>query len=286
MVERIDPGIDFTWGQEAPARKVPQDDFSVEWRATLLPQVAGDYLFEAEVDDRLILKLAGKTVLEQANQQARQIGRVRLEAGQPVPCEVFYQEDGGEAFVRLFWIPPGGTRQLIPPSAWIPRASEKPPVYEALDPFGRPRHATISLGRRGRELRLDGPAVPGLYQVKLPPDVRETITGSPGADPLPLAVRREIAESRMEALNADDLAQLRARTEVIQPHSVEDVLAVLSGRGFGREITRTIAVAALLLLLLESALARWVSRSRRAGDALRIEFGDVTPGALEKGGWR
>jgi hypothetical protein len=73
---------------------------------------------------------------------------------------------------------------------------------------------------------------------------------------------------------------------VIQPQSLADTLAVLSGRGFGREITRTIAVAALLLLLLETALARWVSRSRRAGDALRIEFGDITPGALEKGGWR
>jgi hypothetical protein len=286
LMERIDPSLDFTWGQQAPAPKVPQDNFTVEWRATLLPQVSGDYVFDAEVDDRLTLKLSGKTVLEQSNQQAKQTGRVRLEAGKPVPCEALYQEEGGEAFVRLFWTPPGGTRQLVPASAWLPAAVEKPPVYVAHDPLGRPRNATISLGRRGRELRLDGPAVPGLYQVDLPAELHEQITGIPGTSPLPLVVRSEIAESRMEALTADDLAQLRARTEVIQPQSLADTLAVLSGRGFGREITRTIAVAALLLLLLETALARWVSRSRRAGDALRIEFGDITPGALEKGGWR
>ena len=90
----------------------------------------------------------------------------------------------------------------------------------------------------------------------------------------------------MEALTPDDLAQLRARVDVILPNSADDVLAVLSGRGFGREITRTVAIAALLLLLLETALARWVSRSRRAGDDLRVEFGDAISISMEKGGWR
>ena len=99
-------------------------------------------------------------------------------------------------------------------------------------------------------------------------------------------VRGDIAESRLDALNDADLTQLRARTDVIQPRSAADVLAVLAGRGFGREITRIAAVAAVLLLLLESALARWVSRSRRAGDDLRIEFGEAAPELIEKGGWR
>jgi hypothetical protein len=286
LMERSDPVLDFTWLQEPPAPKLPRDNFSVEWRASLVPPITGDYSFEAEVDDRLTFKLAGKTVLEQANQQAKQVGRARLEAGKPVACEVLYQEDGGEAFVRVFWTPPGGVRQLIPSSAWIPASTEKPPVFTALDPLGRPRKATVTVGRRGRELGLDGPAVPGLYQVKLPPEIYESVTGTTGPGDLPLVVSGEIAESRMEALTPDDLGQLRARAEVIQPQSLGDVLAVLSGRGFGREITRTLAVAAVLLLLLEAALARWVSRSRRAGDDLRIDFGDTAADGFEKGGWR
>jgi hypothetical protein len=126
--------------------------------------------------------------------------------------------------------------------------------------------------------------VPGLYQVNLPAEIRESI--APGTTPLPVVVRGEIEESRIESLNDDDLAQLRARTDVILPSTTDDILAVLSGRGFGREITRTVAIAALLLLLLETALARWVSRSRRAGDDLRVEFGDSSPITMEKGGWR
>ncbi|MCX6874335.1 MAG: PA14 domain-containing protein [Verrucomicrobia bacterium] len=286
LLERIDPAIDFNWGEQAPDRKLPNDNFVVQWRATLLPQISGEYRLEAEVDDSLIVKLAGKTVLAQTARESPQGGRVRLEAGQPVPFEARYEETGGLAFVRLFWIPPGGTRQLIPASAWIPADEEKPPTYDTTDPRGHPRKASILLGRRGRELRIEGPAVPGLYQVKLPPDLRASITGNPGSDPLPVVVRGDIAESRLDALTEADLAQLRSRIDVIQLETTADVLTVLSGRGFGREITRTVAIAAVLLLLLEAVLARWVSRSRRVGDVVRVEFGEAAPDMLEKGAWR
>ena len=209
-----------------------------------------------------------------------------LEAGKPVPVEVRYEQGWSEAYARLFWIPPGGVRQIVPSTAWIPAGDEKAPAYEAIDPLGHTRKATISLGRRGRELRIDGPSIPGLYQVNLPPDLRESLTGAPGSAPLPVVVRSDIAESRIDPLQDADLAQLRARIDVILPHSTDDVLAVLSGRGFGREITRIVSVSALLLLLLETGLARWVSRSRRAGDDLRVEFGDPASAAFEKGGWR
>jgi hypothetical protein len=209
---------------------------------------------------------------------------VRLQAGKPASFEASYEEEGGLAHARLFWTPPGGSRHLIPSTAWIPAGDEDTATHEAIDPLGRTRKVTVSPGRRGRELRIDGPSVPGLYQVKLSPELRETI--APGTDPLPLVVRGDIAESRMESLNEEDFTQLRARTDVILPKTTEDILAVLSGKGFGREITRTVAIAALILLMLETALARWVSRSRRAGDDLRVEFGDSSPIAMEKGGWR
>jgi hypothetical protein len=61
---------------------------------------------------------------------------------------------------------------------------------------------------------------------------------------------------------------------------------VLTGRGYGREITRIVAIAALVLLVLESLLGRWVSKSRRAGEELEIEFGDQGPVSFGKGGGR
>jgi hypothetical protein len=73
-----------------------------------------------------------------------------------------------------------------------------------------------------------------------------------------------------------DLEEMRAAIDTLEPGGAEDVLAVLSGRGFGREITRIVAIGALVLLVLETALARWVSRSRRAGEAQSIDFGPQT----------
>ena len=287
LLDRIDPAIDFKWGDQPPERRMPRDNYSVEWRATLLPQISGDYLLEAEVDNRIAIKIDRKTVLEQRVNQPPEKARVTFKAGKPVAFEALYEKEGGSATARVFWTPPGGTRLIIPSSAWIPADDDKPTTYDATDPLGNPRKATVSLGRRGRELRLDGPSIPGLYQVKLPSELQESITSTPATAPLPLVVRNEIAESRLSKMSDADLAQLRARTDVILPQSVADVLAVLSGRGFGHEITRVLTVAAVLLLLLESALARWVSRSRRAGDDLRVEFGATSPVVMmEKGGRR
>lgn len=284
LLERVDPSIDFNWGEEGPTKKLPRDSFSVSWKATLLPPIDGEYLLEAEVDDSLTVRIDGNTVLKQTQREEPRSGRVRLQAGKPVPFEANYEEEGGLAYVRLFWTPPGGVRHLVPSSAWIPADGENTATHEATDPLGRTRKVTISPGRRGRELRIEGPSVPGLYQVKLSQEARESI--APGTEPLPLVVRGDIAESRIDSLTEEDFTQLRARIDVIRPKSADDVIAVISGKGFGREITRTVAIAAVLLLLLETALARWVSRSRRAGDDLRVEFGDATPLAMEKGGWR
>jgi hypothetical protein len=287
-MQRVDPAIDFDWGDEAPIRKMSRDNFTVSWKAILLPPTDGEYLLDAEVDDSITVRIDGKTVLEQNQRdeitRGRSNSRVNLQAGKPVPFEAEYAEESGLAHARLFWTPPGGVRHVIPSSAWFPADGDDAADHEAIDPLGRTREVTVSPGRRGRELRIDGPSVPGLYQVKLSPELRESI--APGTGPLPLVVRGDIAESRVDPLTGEDITQLRARTDVILPESVEDILAVLSGKGFGREITRTMAIAALILLLLETALARWISRSRRAGDDLRVDFGDAAPLAMEKGGWR
>ena len=40
----------------------------------------------------------------------------------------------------------------------------------------------------------------------------------------------------------------------------------------GREIWKIIAIAALILFFLEGLLARWVSKSRKAGEEVRVDF--------------
>lgn len=66
---------------------------------------------------------------------------------------------------------------------------------------------------------------------------------------------------------------IRAHIDVVRPTSSADTLAVLEGKGFGRGIWRLLAVAAFVFFLLESVLARWVSKSRRTAEDVRVEFG-------------
>ncbi len=272
QITRIDPAIDFTWGNDRPDKRMPQDNFSIHWKGSLIAPVSGEYLFDAEVDDRAELRIADRS-LGKAQPWSKELGRVTLEAGKPVPIELEYEEDGGEAYVRLFWTPPGGTRQLVPSSALLPLASDSNSPMKVVDPLGLPREATIRSGRRGQELVINGSAIPGVYQVAAGESLNEVMPDLNGGQ-LPIAVKRDAGESRFEPMTNDDLALIRKHADLLQPGSVADILGVLQGKGFGREIWKLLAAAAFVLFLLESILARWVSRSRRTAEDVRVEFGE------------
>jgi hypothetical protein len=89
-------------------------------------------------------------------------------------------------------------------------------------------------------------------------------------------LRRDAEESVFAAMSEEDLALMRAHGDLLLPQSLADMLAVLQGKGFGREIARWLAFAAVVFFLLESLLARWVSKSRRSAEDVRVEFGENT----------
>ena len=222
----------------------------------------------------MTMKLADKAW--KADYGMKELGRISLEANKPVPLDIKYQEDGGQAKMRLFWTPPGGSRHLIPSAAFIPldQSADSEPL-KATDPQGMPRTATIRSGRRGQELVVDGPAIPGIYQIT--PD--ETLAGIfPESEnrPLPIAVLRDARESLFEPMSEDDRALIRKHADLLLPKSVADIVGVLHGKGFGREIWKVLAIAAFILFLLESLLARWVSKSRRTAEDVRVDFGGDT----------
>ena len=111
-------------------------------------------------------------------------------------------------------------------------------------------------------------------------DIEELESGE-----VPLVVRRDVRESRLEQLEEEDKELIRKHIDLVEAQSVPDVLAVLSGKGFGKELWKILAVAAFFLLLLEVALARWISKSRRTAEDVKVEFEEKTgpnPGMLEK----
>jgi hypothetical protein len=77
-------------------------------------------------------------------------------------------------------------------------------------------------------------------------------------------------------MRQEDLEMIRAHIDLVRPATAADILAVLQGKGFGRGIWRLLALAAFAFFLLESVLARWVSKSRRTAEDVRVEFGENT----------
>jgi hypothetical protein len=273
LLQRIDPSIDFSWEDRGPAPKMPRDNFAVSWQGSLIPSLTGRHVFEAEVDDRIEVRIGDHPVMKLSG--GGWLGELDLDAGSPLPISVRYEEDEGNATARLFWIPPGGQKQIIPPSAFVPSTDPQSESLEAIDPLGLPRQATLRQSASGRDLSISGPAVPGIYQVSTGgaavPDFDLLSDGK-----LPMAVLRDPSESLFESMKEDDLALIRKHIDLLLPASVADMLGILQGKGFGREIWKWLAIPALLLLILESMLARWVSKSRRAGEVVKVDFGETT----------
>ncbi len=268
---RIDPAIDFDWRNGKPHDSLPADRFAVRWSGYLIPPVSGSHVFEAKVDDRLELRIDGVEVLRDENNSDAS-GRVMLEAGKPVKAEVLYEEEYGEAHAHLYWTPPGEGRSIIPPSAWLPGLDSELESLTAVDPRGGTRNASLRAGRRGIEISVDGAAVPGIYQISGGKALAAAI-GAEDTTTVPLVVTRDAAESVFEEMGGEDIELMKKHADVLLPESAADVLAVLQGRGFGREIWKLLAVAAFLLFLLESVLARWVSKSRGAAESVKVDFG-------------
>ncbi|MCH2331106.1 MAG: PA14 domain-containing protein, partial [Roseibacillus sp.] len=274
-IERIDPTIQFDWKDQQPHKGMNRDRFQIFWEGHLVPPVSGNYRFRMEVDDKATLKIDGRTVMRMVSTGKRDSGEVRLEAGTPVPISLSYQEEYSFASMKLFWQVPGQEMKIIPAQALLPltgdREKEVVARSTALDPRGEERRVTVSVGRRGRSLELEGAAIPGLYQVKIPDQLGEEVEDLERPE-VPMVVRRDVRESRLQPLEEDDKALIRKSIDLVEARNVTDLLAVLSGKGFGKELWKFLAIAAFFLLLLEVALARWISKSRRSGEDVNVEL--------------
>lgn len=51
---RLDPTIDFKWGNSAPDPALPEDSFTARWTGQILPQYSQTYTFVARVDDGVL----------------------------------------------------------------------------------------------------------------------------------------------------------------------------------------------------------------------------------------
>jgi len=108
-VSRIDPLIFFDWGDLAPARGLPADEFSVRWHGRLSVPRDGRYRIGMISDDGVRLYLDGRLLIDHWKDHAPdcRTATVTLVSGRSYPIKVEYHERRGVAVAKLVWDVPG-----------------------------------------------------------------------------------------------------------------------------------------------------------------------------------
>ena len=274
LLEKIDPAVDYNWGGDQPDRKLPRDQFKVVWKGSLVPPMSGDYVFSGVADDRLVLTIDDEEVMTATREEKGRSKAIELEKGKAVAVEIEFVEEWGDAYVSLTWTRPDAVTEVIPSLVFRPvdagSAEKVLAEARAVDPRGEARKTRLLSGQRGKILEVNGSAVPGIYQLDVPEGMSDDLEAGEGK--LPLVVKREVRESRLSRFSDDDFALVRSEIDLVETSSHEDILGVLTGKGFGRELWKILAIAAFALLLLECALARWVSASRKIKEETGVDF--------------
>lgn len=121
-LERVDPVVDFQWGDGSPHAGLPDDNFSIRWTGHILTVDAGRHEFHVTSDDGARLWVDGFLVIDAWHEQGAETfsGGIELQAGRAVELRLEYFEAGGSAEVRFEWTPPGHARRLVDPGEKLP----------------------------------------------------------------------------------------------------------------------------------------------------------------------
>ena len=112
VLTRTDPNVNFDWGPNSavsPGPGVNATQWSVKWTGTITAPVTGSYTYSLTSDDGSRLFVNGTQLIDNWRDQGSntETGTVTLTAGQSVPVEIDYYQDGGDDLVNLGWQIPG-----------------------------------------------------------------------------------------------------------------------------------------------------------------------------------
>ena len=127
---------------QAASPFAPPGKFSTTWTGFFLADLRAEYGFTAELQGTLRLSINGQLVYEAKSGSTNRSGAVRLNKGTNSVVAEYLAPGEGDAFLRLFWIPPDLRAEPVPLSAMVlSRAS--------------PEQIAAEQTRRGRQLFLE-----------------------------------------------------------------------------------------------------------------------------------
>jgi hypothetical protein len=113
---RIDPTIDFNWGEGAPGTGITNDSYSIRWTGKVEPRYSGTYTFYMTSDNGRRLWVNNQLIIDKwlSDWDIEYSGTITLTAGQQYDIKVEYFEDFGGANCKLSWSGPNQNKEIIP----------------------------------------------------------------------------------------------------------------------------------------------------------------------------
>lgn len=273
---RVDERVSFDWGNGSPAAGIPADDFKVEWRGRLKPPETGKYKFILDGrGDRFSLSIGGHNVGNWSD--------ITLDASKTYPVKLVFEEEKDAAFVQLRWRRPRNRDrdETVPASAFTAEVAgpvDAGELVQVMGPHDMPIKGEIYQDGINLFLHIARSLVPGRYVTELRPEqsgIKPWIGGAlgPEGDRIIFSVSANDDEANLALATAEELQAVAGRhaLQIKMAGSFDDVIKALNGESFGKEIWRTLAWLAFLLLVLEPAISRWIAVNRRTGDIIDTE---------------
>jgi glucose/arabinose dehydrogenase len=123
VFSRLDPNIDFNWGEAAPGPGIDADTFSVRWTGWVKPRFSETYTFYANTDDGVRVWLNGVLILDNwVDQPPTTVSSipVTLTAENAATLRVHYYDNLYGAVAHLYWSSASQPLEIIPQSRLYP----------------------------------------------------------------------------------------------------------------------------------------------------------------------
>ncbi|MFH1881254.1 MAG: PA14 domain-containing protein [Planctomycetota bacterium] len=116
IMVRIDPTIDFSWGDGSPDPSMNVDGFTVRWTGMIEVPASAAYTFHSQTDDGIRLYVNGELIINNWTDHANthDSGDISLKAGQKYEIILEWYENGGGAICELSWESSTIAREAIP----------------------------------------------------------------------------------------------------------------------------------------------------------------------------
>jgi hypothetical protein len=119
-VTRVDPVINFGWGEGSPGEGINADYFTARWTGYLVPRFTETYTFTIPKDDGTRLTINGKLLIDSWEGCGGPTAAIDLQANKFYPITVDFIEYGGGASIGFFWQSKSQPQEVVPQACLFP----------------------------------------------------------------------------------------------------------------------------------------------------------------------